>query len=193
MLITGCLIADGGWIKREGVTCFNLYRPPVLKRGNASKALLWLRHVLKVFNKIDARHIVSWLAHRVQQPHEKINHALVLGGAQDIGKDTLLEPMKEAVGAWSFHEVSPKQISGRFNGFLKSVILRVNEARDLGDVDRFKFYDNMRRTRLRRLMCYGSMKSMCANIQYSMFAASSSRPITRVMEFFCPPMIGGIT
>ena len=26
---------------------------------------------------------------------------------------------------------------GRFNGFLKSVILRINEARDLGDVDRF--------------------------------------------------------
>ena len=31
------------------------------------------------------------------------------------------------------------QIMGRFNGFLKSVILRVNEARDLGDVDRFQF------------------------------------------------------
>jgi hypothetical protein len=33
---------------------------------------------------------------------------------------------------------------GRFNGFLKSVILRVNEARDLGDVDRFRFYDHMK-------------------------------------------------
>jgi hypothetical protein len=31
---------------------------------------------------------------------------------------------------------------GRFNSFVKSVILRVNEARDLGDVDRFKFYDH---------------------------------------------------
>ncbi|PNE10160.1 MAG: hypothetical protein CR217_15900 [Beijerinckiaceae bacterium] len=33
---------------------------------------------------------------------------------------------------------------GRFNGFLKSVILRVNEARDLGDVNRFQFYDHMK-------------------------------------------------
>ena len=33
---------------------------------------------------------------------------------------------------------------GRFNGFLKSVILRVSEARDLGDVDRFAFYDHMK-------------------------------------------------
>jgi hypothetical protein len=70
--------------------------------------------------------------------------AFVLGGPQGIGKDTLLEPMKDAVGAWNFHEVSPKQISGRFNGFLKSVILRVNEARDLGDVDRYRFYDHMK-------------------------------------------------
>ena len=30
-------------------------------------------------------------------------------------------------------EVSPQQVLGRFNGFLKSVILRVSEARDLGD------------------------------------------------------------
>jgi hypothetical protein len=33
---------------------------------------------------------------------------------------------------------------GRFNGFLKSVILRVSEARDLGEVNRFQFYDHMK-------------------------------------------------
>jgi hypothetical protein len=42
------------------------------------------------------------------------------------------------------HEVSPQQLLGRFNGFLKSVILRISEARDLGDIDRFKFYDHMK-------------------------------------------------
>jgi hypothetical protein len=31
---------------------------------------------------------------------------------------------------------------GRFNGFVKSTILRVSEARDLGEVDRFSFYDH---------------------------------------------------
>jgi hypothetical protein len=33
---------------------------------------------------------------------------------------------------------------GRFNGFLKSVILRVSEVRDLGELDRFAFYDHMK-------------------------------------------------
>jgi hypothetical protein len=85
---------------------------------------------------------LKWLAHRVQRPREKINHALVLGGQQGI--DTILEPVKLAIGPWNFSEVSPQQIMGRFNGFLKSVILGVNEARDLGETDRFKFYDHMK-------------------------------------------------
>ena len=80
----------------------------------------------------------------MQRPHEKINHALVLGGKQGIGKDTILEPVKYAVGPWNFNEVSPQQLLGRFNGFLKSVILRVSEARDLGEFDRFAFYDHMK-------------------------------------------------
>jgi hypothetical protein len=33
---------------------------------------------------------------------------------------------------------------GRFNGFLRSIILRINEARDLGEFDRFSFYDHMK-------------------------------------------------
>jgi hypothetical protein len=54
----------------------------------------------------------------------------------------MLEPVKHAIGPWNFHEVSPTQMLGRFNSFIKSVILRVSEARDLGEIDRFKFYDH---------------------------------------------------
>jgi hypothetical protein len=137
------LISEGGWIERKGVTVFNFYRPPTIESGNAAEAERWLNHIHKVYPD-DADHIVRWCAHRVQRPHEKINHALVLGGLQGIGKDTLLEPVKRAVGPWNFHEVSPQHLLGRFNGFLKSVILRVNEARDLGEVNRFSFYDHMK-------------------------------------------------
>jgi hypothetical protein len=142
-LIRDRLVAEGGWIERPGVTCFNLYRPPQIIRGNARQVQPWLDQVNRMFAD-NADHIVAWFAHRVQRPHEKINHALVLGGAQGIGKDTVLEPVKRAIGPWNFQEVSPTQMMGRFNGFLKSVILRVNEARDLGDVDRFCFYDHMK-------------------------------------------------
>lgn len=143
MLIEERLIAAGGWIARPGVRCFNLYLPPEPDRGNPGRAGRWLDHVDKVFPD-DADHIIFWLAQRVQRPEEKINHALLLGGAQGIGKDTLLEPVKRAVGPWNFQEVSPQQIMGRFNGFLKSVILRVSEARDLGDFDRFSLCDHLK-------------------------------------------------
>jgi Family of unknown function (DUF5906)/Bifunctional DNA primase/polymerase, N-terminal len=143
MLIKGRLVSEGGWIERPGCTVFNLYRPPAIVPCNAAGAIPWLDHVHRVYPD-EADHIVRWLAHRVQRPQEKINHALVLGGLQGIGKDTLIEPAKRAVGPWNVFEVSPQHLLGRFNGFVKSVILRVNEARDLGDVDRFSFYDHMK-------------------------------------------------
>ena len=142
-LIHDRLITGGGWIDRPGATVFNLYRGPTLTLGDPGKAGPWLDHVKKIYPN-DAEHIVKWLAHRVQRPHEKINHALVLGGLQGIGKDTLLEPVNRAVEPWNFSEVSPQQLLGRFNGFLKSVILRVSEARDLGEVNRYSFYDHLK-------------------------------------------------
>jgi hypothetical protein len=143
MIISDRLVSAGGWIKRTGVSCFNLYRPPEIELGDASKAGPWLEHVRRVYPD-DADHIVKWLAHRVQRPQEKINHALVLGGAQGIGKDTLLEPVKNAVGPWNFSEVSPANMFEQFNPHIKSVILRLSEARDLGDVNRFTLYDHMK-------------------------------------------------
>jgi hypothetical protein len=143
LVVRDRLISEGGWIDRHGCACFNLYRPPTLVHGDPRDVQIWLDHVARVYPG-EADHIVRWLAHRVQRPEEKVNHALVLGGPQGIGKDSLLEPVKRAIGPWNFAEVSPQHLLGRFNGFAKSVILRVSEARDLGDVDRFGFYDHMK-------------------------------------------------
>lgn len=142
-VVEGRLISDGGWIKRSGCAVFNLYRPPNVRAGDAKLAEPWVSHIMRIYPE-EAQHIINWLAHRVQRPDEKINHAIVLGGAQGIGKDTILEPVKAAIGPWNFTEVSPAHMLGRFNGFVKSVILRVSEARDLGDTDRFAFYDHMK-------------------------------------------------
>jgi hypothetical protein len=140
MVIADRLVSGGGWVERPGCCTFNLYRPPVQGYGDR-EAGPWLELVRRVFPD-SAQHIIRWLAHRVQRPGEKINHALVLGGAQGIGKDTILEPVKYAVGPWNFAEVTPAQLLGRFNGFVQSVVLRINEARDLGDVDRYSFYEH---------------------------------------------------
>jgi hypothetical protein len=143
MLIADRIIADGGWVEHRGVTVFNLYRPPTIVHGDAAKAGPWVDHVRNIYPN-DADHIIRYLAHRVQRPQEKICHGLVLGGAPGVGKDTLIEPVKRAVGPWNVAEVSPQQMLGRFNGFVKSVILRVSEARDLGEMNRFALYEHMK-------------------------------------------------
>lgn len=144
MFIPDKVVAEGGWIDKAGAICLNLYRPPTLK-GKAGKVKPWLDHVRKVYPN-DANYIIVYLAQRVQRPEVKINHGLFLGGAQGIGKDTLLEPAKQAVGPWNFEEISPADLFAPFNGYRKSVILRISEARDLGESSKSRYdaYETMK-------------------------------------------------
>lgn len=143
LIVEDRLVSHGGWLDVPGCRVFNLYRSPQVAPGDPEKATPWLEHLRRVW-PTSAGHLVAYFAHRVQRPGEKINHALVLGGLQGIGKDTALEPVKHAVGPWNFVEVAPSHLLGRFNGFVKSVVLRVSEARDLGDVDRYSFYEHLK-------------------------------------------------
>jgi hypothetical protein len=141
MIIHDRLISEGGWFDRPGVSCFNLFRPPTLVRGDPKKVRPWISHLRKIYPD-DAKRIICWFAQRVQRPEEKINHALVLGGDEGIGKDSLLEPVRRAVGPWNCREISPPDVFGQFNGFRKSVVLHISEASDLGEFDRFKFCES---------------------------------------------------
>jgi hypothetical protein len=144
-IIEGRYVNRGGWVERLGARTFNLYAPPTIKPGNANDAAPWLS-LLSYLYPVDAeaRHIEHWLAHRIQRPHEKVNHALVLGGEQRIGKDSLLVPVKYGVGPWNFEDISPSHLLGRFNGFIKSVVLRISEGHDLGEFNRYSFYERLK-------------------------------------------------
>ena len=55
----------------------------------------------------------------------------------------MVEPLKQAVGPWNFADISPKQILDKNNAFLKSVVIRVSEVKDMGkDLDRFDYYES---------------------------------------------------
>ena len=94
------LIADGGWIRRPGCRVFNLYRPPVIApvAGDAAPGSPRRDNSTAATPSTSSAGAPT----ACSGPHEKINHALVLGGKQGIGKDTLLEPVKQAVGAVEF-------------------------------------------------------------------------------------------
>jgi hypothetical protein len=137
------MVENMGWVDKPGTTTFNLYHPPIIQAGDPRQALPWLRLVYRLFGRC-AKHIILWLAHRAQRPHEKINHGLLLGGAPGIGKDTVLAPVRLAVGEWNFQEASPKDMLGGFSPYNRAVILRINETRDLGEMTQFAFYDRMK-------------------------------------------------
>ena len=141
-IINNRLAREGGWIQTPGVRVFNRYTPPTLQHGDPDTAGPWAELVKRLWPD-DAGHIFNYLAHRVQHPHEKINHALVLVGAPGIGKDTVLQPVIEAVGPWNVHDITPSMFLGRFNGFNKAVVLRISEARD-ANYDRYQFYEHMK-------------------------------------------------
>jgi hypothetical protein len=48
------------------------------------------------------------------------------------------------VGPWNFAEILPEQLLARFNSFVRSVVLRINEAKDQGEIDRFALYERLK-------------------------------------------------
>jgi hypothetical protein len=49
MIIKDRLISQGGWIERNNVSCFNLYRPPAIGLPNPAQAEMWIEHGRKIF------------------------------------------------------------------------------------------------------------------------------------------------
>jgi hypothetical protein len=142
-IIKDLLIHKSGWVEKKGANTFNLYLPPIPIGGDADKAGPWRKHGELIWGEY-ARHIESWLAYRIQAPYDKINHGLVMGSPkQGIGKDSFLAPVRRGVGEWNFADIAATRAFEKFsneNSFLESVILRINEAHDLGD-KRFHFYE----------------------------------------------------
>jgi Primase C terminal 2 (PriCT-2)/Family of unknown function (DUF5906) len=122
----------------------NLYRAPLRVDGVAQHSLPWRRH-LEMLYPDDAEWITKWMAHCIQKPWEKKNHALVLGGKSGVGKDTILYPLILGVGGQNWAEATPTALMGRFNAFLQAVVLRISEVHNLGEnLTRRKLYEHLK-------------------------------------------------
>jgi hypothetical protein len=147
-IIRNKLAVDTGWIEQPGATSINLYVPPNNIPGDPRQAIRWVEHCHKLY-PVTGKHLITWLAHRVQYPGLKPNHCIVLVGDPDIGKDTLLYPIRHAVGPWNFPDVLLAHLVSPNNDFLCAVIVRVNEARDVGEgargrIDRYGLHEHMK-------------------------------------------------
>lgn len=127
--IQNIVVSERGAMPLSGAVCYNSYIAPTLKDGNGD-AEPWINHVKLLYpEEIEHEHFFDFCAHMIQKPHEKINHGIVMAGGQGIGKDTALIPIRRGVGEWNAAEVGPDAIASQYNGYVKSVLLVINEVR----------------------------------------------------------------
>ena len=150
MIIRDRIISGGvEWIDKPGANVLNTYKLPTLPLGDSSKAGRWVDHWRTIYPD-NADYIIKWLAHRVQHPGVKINHALLLGSEeQGVGKDTLLMGALYATGGGNFNVVKPKRLLSNYSNYVNCVVLHISEIKDTvtgdGDhVDRFALYDHLK-------------------------------------------------
>ncbi len=125
---------------REGDLYGNRWRdsrPKHLKEGDVS---LWLAHCKTLVPDDQEReHIFNVMAFKVQHPDRKINHAILHGGSQGSGKDTMYHPFFWAVcgaGLKNIGIVENDGLASAFGYALESEILVINELRESEARDR---------------------------------------------------------
>lgn len=130
-LIPDVVINERGAAPQKGAVCYNAYIPPdhdALRDDRTPEP--WIEHVKRLWpDPLEHKHFFDFCAHMLQRPDEKINHGIVMAGAQGIGKDTAMYPLRKGVGEWNAAEVEPDAISRQYNGYIKSVMLVINEVR----------------------------------------------------------------
>jgi hypothetical protein len=96
--------------------CFNMYYAPDLdpEEGDVEP----FTSLVRDFCDLDpdaTNHVLSFLAHIVQFPGERINHALVLQGIQGVGKDSIALAMRAVLGAQNYAVVTLQNVESDFN------------------------------------------------------------------------------
>jgi hypothetical protein len=124
---------DSVIVSRDGDLYGNRWRDarPAYAAGDVTP---WLDHcALLVPDKREREHLYDIMAFKVQYPKIKINHAVLHGGDQGRGKDTMWAPMIWAVCGDSLRNrglLDGDTMNSQFGYALESEILILNELRE---------------------------------------------------------------
>jgi Family of unknown function (DUF5906) len=112
------------------VQVVNRYRKSSLVPVFDADVTPYLDHITTLFGPPGAperEHFLNWMAHNVQKPGKKINHAIVLLGRHGIGKNTAFEPLLRAVGPHNYKAIKPEVLLGGFSHFLEAQLIIIEE------------------------------------------------------------------
>ena len=126
-------------VARDGFVYGNRWRDarPEPVAGDAS---LWLKHVERMVPiDFEREHLLNALAHKVQFPTHKINHAILMGGNHGSGKDTLFAPFFWAIGGKAKTNcslVKNEDLTSQWGYALECEVMEIAELRQADAKDR---------------------------------------------------------
>lgn len=131
-VVHGLTYAPGDMrISRDGV--FNYWNETTIPRPSVpvppGQVKVWLDHVDLVLGKDEREQFVKWCAYVAQFPGKKPNWHYIVMSDQGLGKDTMLGPIKLAVGAHNYRNEQVDYLAeNQFNDYLKSKLLIISET-----------------------------------------------------------------
>jgi hypothetical protein len=134
-------------VTRDGLVYGNRWRNqrPTPMPGDAGP---WLRHLERMIPNADERaHFLSALAHKVQYPGIKINHAILLGGNHGSGKDTLMAPFLWSIGGptkSNCSTVKNDELTSQWGYALECEVMEIIELRQAEIKDRRAIENTMK-------------------------------------------------
>lgn len=154
-------IVNGELVPNVGGRVLNTYRRPTIELGDPDKAGPFVDHVRRAAPREgDADQIFDYLAHLVRYPGVKLRFALIFGGEQGIGKDTIIEFCIPALGVWNVSNIAPSDLSTQFNEYVASTLVRISETANQKEMSRFVF------NQLVKTLIAGSPDSAVVNPKY---------------------------
>jgi hypothetical protein len=100
-------------------------------------AFLDLVHYLFEEDQQAIDHVLDFIAHLVQRPHERVNHAILLtSDAKGIGKSTLGTIIRRLIGERNSYVAQSKDLKSQFDGWLMGkLVVQVDEVYEHGNAD----------------------------------------------------------
>ena len=113
------------------VPVLNYWRPSTIQAQTVSEEQIipWLEHVLFVLGSVIERdRFIKWCAFVVQHPRLKPNWHFLIMSIQGLGKDTMVLPLKLAVGDGNWIEELIYGVASPFNDLIENKLLIVGET-----------------------------------------------------------------
>jgi hypothetical protein len=100
----------------------------------------WLDHIERLIpDPVERNHMLDAFAFKVQHPGVKINHAILIGGIQGAGKDSMIAPLLYAIGGGNklnCASVETAELQQQWGYYLENEVIIFNELRQSEAVDR---------------------------------------------------------